>query len=127
MELQGVPPLNFDGGRIIDTAIGETEELDRINVLRGKSRYKKGERWKEPIVIHFNVEMQESYVYQREVYRLELEGTIAADMKAEVAATAKRAYFVASQKWNRVRNRVREKGTTGVIPGRVLRHMGALE
>jgi len=77
--------------------------------------------------VPFNVEIQESYVYQRELYRLELEGTIAADMKAEVAATAKRAYFVASQKWNRVRNRVREKGAIGVIPGRVLRHMGALE
>jgi len=72
MEQNGVSILPWDNGRVMSTAIGDVKGLRRINVLTGASSFTKMGSRVEPLVIHFNVHMQRSYTYLRELWRLRL-------------------------------------------------------
>lgn len=64
----GEPPLFCLG------AFG-TSEMDEINVLRQRSSQRFQGAEAEPVAIHFNVDSQHSWIYDRELRRLEL-GTL---------------------------------------------------
>jgi hypothetical protein len=73
LEVCGVKTLSFQNGKAMNTIYGQTGNLENINVLEGQSNYVREGMHTEPIAIHYGVGVQKSFIYLRELYRLELD------------------------------------------------------
>ena len=69
MERCGIEMLPWDPKNGMETAIDMTNPFG-INVLHGRSKFLKRGIVCEPAVIHFNINYQDSFIYNREIYRL---------------------------------------------------------
>ena len=127
MSANGVEPLPFNESKIMNTAIGYTENLDKVDVRRGTSRYKKNGNWVEPAVIHFNIGMQRSYVYQRELHRLAYEHSFLGSARASILGRAKSIRLEGKRKLDGAESRIREIGLIGMLPGRILRQLNIID
>lgn len=86
MEMCGIPILPWDNALAMSTALGSLAGELRIDVLRGVSRFMKNGIDIEPLVIHYNVECQDYFIYRRELYRLELGEGRVAELRANIFA-----------------------------------------
>jgi hypothetical protein len=121
MELCSVPLLpDHDGQCMTLACLVEEKELRVINVLRGQSRHEFSGAEFEPLLIHFNVGTQGSFVYQRELWRLRLGNTLGTTpMAGLLAFTMPRAAYYKA----RLRDRVGSHGLFGFVPERILNRL----
>jgi hypothetical protein len=73
MELNGVPLDPWDADNGMETAL-QIQKIAELNVAEGRARFTKGDTERSPTLLHFNVGAQYSYIYNREVFRLETDG-----------------------------------------------------
>jgi hypothetical protein len=121
MERCGVPldPWNPEEG--METAIRMSQPVE-LDVLRGRACFRKDDGLRSPCLMHFNVDAQESLVYQREICRLELErARFAGDARVRLTAGSRVAIARlgrAARFARRVPRRVLRHGPIGLVPGR---------
>jgi hypothetical protein len=120
MERCGVALDPWDPEEGMETAIRMSEPIS-LDVLSGHARFRKDDVERAPCLMHFNVDAQDSLLYQREICRLELESAAFGD--ARVGLTARSRVAVARLRQaarfaRRVPRRVLERGPLGLVPGR---------
>jgi hypothetical protein len=74
MEKCGIKMDPWDSIRGMETAVHMRRAL-AVNVLTGESRFFKDNLMRDPALIHFNVNAQDGFIYNRDVYRLLYEGS----------------------------------------------------
>jgi hypothetical protein len=124
LALCGIEALPLEGAPV-NTFLGQTEPVD-VNVLQGGSQFIKAGRLREPTSIHFPIGTQDSFCYLRDMNRLELQDSLAAEWRAQLRGRGEAVSRTLRQKWSNVRGRVGEMGILGVLPGRILRQFDLL-
>lgn len=112
MEKAGVPMGEWDPVHGMETAIN-IQRVDRINVLDRVARFYKGDVLREPALIHFNVDAQNSMIYNHEIYRLifESSGWPSFIMKPVLGARMLRTYATqVARRSRKVLGRARNRG-----------------
>jgi hypothetical protein len=120
MERCGVALDPWDPEEGMETAIRMSQPID-LDVLRGRARFRKDGAERAPCLLHFNVDAQESLLYQREICRLELERAAFGDARVRLTAGSRVALArlgKAARFARRVPRRVLQRGPIGLVPGR---------
>lgn len=106
----GEPPL-FSLGAFGTTGMGA------INVLRQKSRQQFQGAEAEPVAIHFNVDSQQSWIYDRELRRLELGSVLGRTGLATALALLRRT----ARRARSVSRRISTRSGRRAVAGRLMR------
>lgn len=124
LALCGIEPLPHEESPV-NTFLGRTEPVE-INVLKGKSRFVKNGTPVKPKAIHYPIGTQDGFYYLRDVSRLELREAPMTEFRAQLSGALETTRRWMRRKSSNVRNRVREMGPLGILPGRVLRRFGVI-
>jgi hypothetical protein len=117
MELCGIDMDPWDADNGMQTAIN-MQSGHSINVLEGQARFRKSNVAADPVLVHYNVNAQYSFVYNLEVCRLEFEhsrfrslrtaGALSARMTAAIGERGRALALKAPAK-------IKEKGIGGIF------------
>lgn len=116
IELHRVPLLVDDGGKTMTLGCFGTECMKHVNVLRGKSDYYFQGKNVEPLVIHFNAGAHRSYIYYRELRRLQMGIFLGMTPLPALIAHLEPVVKYYSR---RIPERLRINGLMGLIPERI--------
>jgi hypothetical protein len=86
MELNQCEILPWDSGDAMSTALGNLKRYWNINILKGRSVFIKNGYQINPVVIHFNVQCQNYFIYRRDIIRLEFMHNTGIDALANIFA-----------------------------------------
>ena len=120
MELCGIEFHPWDAATGQETWV-DMGDMRAVNVLRGESRVVKHGKTVEPAVIHYNVGGQMSLAYLRDIFRLSYEGQPLAEMRARIAASCLRGWYVAENKRRTMGRRDRRTPASPAVPRSVER------
>jgi hypothetical protein len=115
MELCGIEFLPWDAATGQETWI-DMGDMRAVNVLRGESRVVKHGKTVEPAVIHYNVGGQFSLAYLRDIFRLSYEGQPLAEMRARIAASCLRGWYVAEKRRRTIGRRDPRRPAMPAVP-----------
>ena len=71
MALNQIKIIPWDNGEAMSTALGSLKGHTKINVLQGRSAFIKNGYQVNPVVIHFNMQCQDFFIYKCDIMRLE--------------------------------------------------------
>ena len=82
--------------------------MQSVNVLRANSKVVKNGKTVEPALIHYNVDGQISLAYLRDIFRLMYEGKPLGGLRAHVAATSLRLWYLGQKYGKRLNSGLRK-------------------
>jgi hypothetical protein len=120
MAVNNVSALPWDDGNAMCTpTANRLQHFMSLNVLRGQSSFIRDGFTVNPLVVHFHLHFQQSYVYLREMRRLELGPAFGRWGLLGLMTLPQYARIRAGYYWTRLKQRFRSRGLLGIIPERV--------